>query len=1114
MRSRKFSVFFVLLFSYFQSTPLLAQSANHVVISEVYGGGGNSGATLKNDFIELYNPTTSPVSLAGWSVQYSSAAGSSWQVTNLSGSIAPHGFYLVQEAQGSGGTISLPTPDATGTLAMSSTAGKVALASSTSALSGSNPTGGALVDLVGYGSTATGYEGTGPAPAPSNTASIERKASSGSTTTSMAPGGADELAGNGYDSDNNASDFVQRASPQPQNSASPVEPFLSPNGSGIGTARISPTVIDAGHSANFSIEVLGDATDTTGNVVVIVPSVLTWSMSSTSVLLGGTGMSDATVAVSADTISISGAAITKTDSAQITIQSVTAPDSAVTANFIVETSVDTVAPAPIAAQLQVSVTKLIRIIDLHINDSQGVPVAPYQVGAVVTIAGVITADFNATRTDVYVQDATAGVNIFSYNRSYNYQVGDSIRITGTIQQYRGTVEILPDSVKTVFYSHGNPLPDPLLLTSADVNQTFTDDYSEPNEGRLVRVNGVTYSSTNETFTDLVGTTGGFIPTGLIVPGGTFDVVGILKQYKPGTAATLTPPYTGDYEVEARTQDDIITHGGPTFVEVPSEKNIAPNSVDIYFKTALPSSGVVRFGKTASYSDSVVVSTADTLHTITLGGLWPATVYHYQAAATDGTGTNQTGDAIFSTGSPAGSTAVVNVYFSKSVDTTVASGEKAQTVDISSKFIARINAAQYSIDVALYSLSGTVGNNVASALINAKNRGVKVRMIVENDNSNTSPMNTMKSSGIPFITDTFDPINAGNGLMHNKFAVFDLRDTSSFTDDWVWTGSWNATDPGNNSDAQNSLEIQDKSLANAYTMEFNEMWGSSTDTPDASQSRFGIRKTDNTPHHFNIGGIPVDLYFSPSDQTTLHIYETLELATSSINVCMLTFTRSDLAQLLIAKKAAGDKVRVVMDNNTDSGNQFSALGAGNVDVHLKGSSLSGLLHHKYALVDAENPKADEIVITGSHNWSNSAETSNNENTLMIHSNRIANLYLQEFKARYIEAGGTDNIILGLTGNGNTLPKEYALSQNYPNPFNPSTAISYQLSAVSFVTLKVYDILGREVAALVNGSQVAGTHLITFDGSRFASGVYFYRLSARSLSYGNQHFTETKKLVLLK
>src|SRR5258706_5552737 len=98
-----------------------------VVISQVYGGGGNSGATFKNDFIEIFNPNDVAANLAGWSVQYASAAGTTWQVTNLTGTIQPGAYYLIKEAAGAGGTTDLPTPDAVGAgagIAMASGAGK------------------------------------------------------------------------------------------------------------------------------------------------------------------------------------------------------------------------------------------------------------------------------------------------------------------------------------------------------------------------------------------------------------------------------------------------------------------------------------------------------------------------------------------------------------------------------------------------------------------------------------------------------------------------------------------------------------------------------------------------------------------------------------------------------------------------------------------------------------------------------------------------------------------------------------------------------------------------------------------------------------------------------
>ena len=1091
---------------FFASAFVFGQQANHIVISEVYGGGGNSGSTYKNDFIELYNPTSSPINVTGWSVQYSSSTGSAWQVTNLTGTIQSHGFFLIQEAQGSGGSVNLPAPDVTGTLSLSSSSGKVALVNNTTALSGSNPAGSSVIDKVGFGS-ANGYEGSGPAPAPSNTASIERKANSTSTSASMGTAGVDEFEGNGYDSDDNANDFITRA-PQPQNTFSPLEPTVNTGGNGTGTVSIFPTGVTVSDTAGISLIVKGDGTNTLEKVIVIFPAGWTWSKNITDIILSGTASASASININADTITIGSVAITSTDSLVLKVSNVIAPGSEGTSIFIVKTSVAGGTPAFVSPLPKIQVTKVIPIVQLHINDSNGVPASPFQIGATVTVNGIITADFNSSSTDVYVQDATGGIDIYYPSRLYDYMIGDSITVTGTIKQFRGLTEISPDSSLFILHSRGNKLPDPLVLTANEVNLTFhSDDFTEPNEGKLVIIKNVRFNSSNETITDETGTTGAYIGT-IANPNGTFDLVGIIKQYKPGTS--VSAPYTADYEIDPRSASDIIVSSGPAYLTKPLEENILPNSVTLSFKTSTASQVTVKYGTTTAYNDSIVVSTADSVHNIIVGGLWPATVYHYIVEAKDISGTNYTGDQIFSTASPSGTTGTMNVFFNHSVDTSVSAGENAQDINIYQEFRSRISSAKYSIDLALYSLSGTVGANIANALISAKNRGVKVRVIGEYDNSGTAPWSTLKNAGIPVIFDNYDALNAGAGLMHNKFAVFDFRDTSSITDDWVWAGSWNATDPGNNNDAQNIIEIQDKSLANAYTIEFNEMWGSGNDTPDAANSRFGIRKTDNTPHRFNIAGTPVELYFDPSDQTTSHISDVLNAAVSSINVAMLTFTRSDLAQILVNKKNSGEKVHAILDNNTDTGNQFSFMKNSGVDVLLKGQAITGLLHHKYAVIDADRNSADQVVITGSHNWSNSAETANNENTLIIHSHRIANLYFQEFKARYIEAGGTD-IISDVANYTNTAPAAFALLQNFPNPFNPATKITFSIPKASYVILTIYNLLGQQVQTLVNSNLNSGTYTVNFNTSSanggLSSGIYFYRMQAGS-------FVDTKKLILLK
>jgi predicted extracellular nuclease len=186
------------------AAPAGATPSADALIAEVYGGGGNSGATLTNDYVLLADKGSSPVAVDGWSVQYlpgSPSSTSKWQVTPLSGSIAAGGRYLVGESKGSGGTTALPTPDASGAIAMAAGAGTVALVAGADPLTCLTATDCAadtrVRDLVGYG-TATVHEGSGGAPAPSNTTAAARKAGL-------------------PDTDDNAADFAA-ATPAPVNS--------------------------------------------------------------------------------------------------------------------------------------------------------------------------------------------------------------------------------------------------------------------------------------------------------------------------------------------------------------------------------------------------------------------------------------------------------------------------------------------------------------------------------------------------------------------------------------------------------------------------------------------------------------------------------------------------------------------------------------------------------------------------------------------------------------------------------------------------------------------------------------------------------------------------------
>jgi uncharacterized protein (TIGR03437 family) len=172
-----------------------------LVIGQLYGGGGNSGATYTHDFIEIFNRGSTTVNLGGWSLQYMSATGTgTWSVTPLSGILLPGQYYLVAESSVGAIGSPLPAPDATGSIAMAATAGKIALLNNVVALAGSCPASNNIIDLVGYGATAICFEGPAPAPAPS-ASNADMRAAKGCT-----------------DTNNNALDF-STATPAPRNTA-------------------------------------------------------------------------------------------------------------------------------------------------------------------------------------------------------------------------------------------------------------------------------------------------------------------------------------------------------------------------------------------------------------------------------------------------------------------------------------------------------------------------------------------------------------------------------------------------------------------------------------------------------------------------------------------------------------------------------------------------------------------------------------------------------------------------------------------------------------------------------------------------------------------------------
>ncbi len=351
---------------------------------------------------------------------------------------------------------------------------------------------------------------------------------------------------------------------------------------------------------------------------------------------------------------------------------------------------------------------------------------------------------------------------------------------------------------------------------------------------------------------------------------------------------------------------------------------------------------------------------------------------------------------------------ISAFFNGSVNPGYAVYDPANGYDdLANRLIALIDQTTVSLDICIYNLS--LGD-IANAIIAAHNRGVSVRVIIEDDNHN-SYTQSMENAGITIIDDSFGS-NSGSNLMHNKFVLFDYRLDEGDDDDQVWTGSYNFTYQSDTYDDNNVLVIQSSQLCSVYLDEFNEMWGATGETPSADNSRFGGNKLDNTLHSVTIDSSLVELYFSPSDGATAELTQLIATADHDIYFCILSFTRTDVEDALHNRFNAGKPVRGVFDyaQGNDPYSVFSDMaGTGDdpwnpaADVHLDGNG-SGMMHHKYMLIDPQHPDSDPIVITGSMNWSTSGGFYNDENMIVIHDPHIADQYFQEFAARFIDAGG--------------------------------------------------------------------------------------------------------------
>jgi len=314
-----------------------------------------------------------------------------------------------------------------------------------------------------------------------------------------------------------------------------------------------------------------------------------------------------------------------------------------------------------------------------------------------------------------------------------------------------------------------------------------------------------------------------------------------------------------------------------------------------------------------------------------------------------------------------------------------------------KLAEQILTAEQTVDLCFYEIDS---DTIIGAILVAHNSGTEVRLIT--DDAYLPEVQELLDAGVAVLSDSAGSVYIYKD-MHNKFAVFD--------GEWIWTGSYNATESGTFGNANNALLFRSEATAEAYTAEFQEMWGSTSATPNPEASRFHTGKEDNHLHTFELDGYPLEVYMSPSDQTKEAILAAITTADYSISFCIFSFTDDDISDAMEAQleDVPGLTIQGVFDE-TQAGSQYSEihkmLDWGNqvevlVDAITDSAGAEKFLHHKYLLIDTGYEDSDPLVITGSCNWSTNGFSYNDENTIISYHPDIVDLYLSEFEERFAE-----------------------------------------------------------------------------------------------------------------
>jgi len=660
-------------------------------------------------------------------------------------------------------------------------------------------------------------------------------------------------------------------------------------------------------------------------------------------------------------------------------------------------------------------------------------------GERVSISGVVT---NGSELGIirYIQDESAGLAIYS-TRLADVKRGDSLTLTGVLKDYNTLLEM--DPVKS-FTNHGPAtLPEALELTP--------DELSENHEGMLVRV--LNASINGEGFfrkLDYSFTASG--QTGLLYISS--DVSPLIDKPIPQEAVSITGPlgsYRRKYQIPPRDEEDLISTSTIQISKEPRLSALSTTGLTMLWESDVEGSTEAFWGSDPSMNSSPLkIEGNATSHSLSIVGLQASEFVYVQPFSVTQGDTARAAMQIYITAS--NSEGSMRALFNCEPDQSVSLGlTEAEYFPegLDEELIVYIDAATESIDLAIYNLDNKNISDISAALNRAHNRGVRVRVVYDGERKAYGINDLLPAIGRHASPRTNYPYY---GIMHHKFLIIDAYAENPDLP-VVWTGSTNLSDLQINNDPNDVIVIQDRSLALVYELEFNEMYGSEGAQPDPGKALFGPYKKDNTPHILNIGGSWVECYFSPSDPTQKAILEGIKSGDESIHVATMLMTQDILAFALAEKAEEGLRVEVLMHDYDQYGSSaLNTLKKSLVDdVRLNGEF--NLMHHKYMIVDQGAANSDPLVLTGSHNWSASASLRNDENTLVIHDQGMANAYYQEFVSRF--------------ANGKILTSMGQLSIDpngslgiYPNPALSWFSLQNH-GTLELESLLIYDISGRIV-----------------------------------------------------